>query len=96
MNKDQFINFITTNRSITKKAAADAIDIFIESVTEAINQKHEVNLVGFGRFYTIAVKARQGVNPKTRAKMMIDAYIQPAFRAGQKLKDAARDVAEKK
>lgn len=90
MNKEEFIAFLAANHlSPTKKAAEEAINIFTSGVVEAQRQKKEVNLVGFGSFYAIDIKPREGVNPKTREKMMINAYRQPGFKAGQKLKDAA-------
>jgi len=65
--------------------------MFTTGVIEAFRKKESVNLVGFGSFYAIDIKPREGVNPKTREKMMINAYRQPGFKAGQKLKDAAND-----
>jgi DNA-binding protein HU-beta len=89
MNKEEFVGFVAKHFSITKKAAEETINMFTGAVTEAVRQKESVNLVGFGSFYAIDVKTREGVNPKTREKMTIQAYRQPGFKAGQKLKDAA-------
>jgi DNA-binding protein HU-beta len=47
-----------------------------------------INLVGFGSFSVQKRAAREGRNPKTGAKMRIEAYNQPVFKAGKKLKDA--------
>ena len=89
LNKEQFANLIAASRSITKKAALESINTFIEGVLEAIGKDHSVNLSGFGKFYKIHVKSREGVNPKTREKMMIKAYNQPNFSSGSDLKKAA-------
>jgi len=89
MNKEEFVAFLAQRFSMTKKAAEEVINTFTTGVVEAFHKKHEVNLVGFGKFYAIDIKERHGVNPKTREKMKINAYRQPGFKAGQKLKDAA-------
>jgi DNA-binding protein HU-beta len=91
MNKEEFITFLAKHFSITKKAAEETINMFTGGVVEAFRKKESINLVGFGSFYAIDIKPREGVNPKTREKMMINAYRQPGFKAGQKLKDAANN-----
>lgn len=91
MNKEEFTTFLAKNSSITKKAADDIINAFTSAVIESFAQGESVNLVGFGSFYAIDIKEREGINPKTREKMMISAYKQPGFKAGQKLKDAANN-----
>ncbi len=89
MNKEAFVAFIASEFTISKKDAERAINTFTDGVTRAIAQGDSVNLVGFGSFYSIDIKARDGINPKTREKIKIAAYKQPGFKAGQKLKDAA-------
>jgi DNA-binding protein HU-beta len=91
MNKEEFVTFLAKHFSITKKAAEENINTFTTGVIEAIRKGESVNLIGFGNFYTIHVKSRMGVNPKTREKMTIGAYRQPGFKAGQKLKNAANN-----
>jgi DNA-binding protein HU-beta len=89
MNKETFVGFLASEFAITKKEAEKAINTFTEGVIKAVGRGESVNLVGFGSFYSIDIKAREGINPKTREKMQIQAYKQPGFKAGQKLKDAA-------
>lgn len=89
MNKEEFIAFIAKEKSITKKAADESISNVVDSVISAMEKGLSVNLIGFGSFYLIPMKARKGVNPKTKAPMMIDAYIKPNFKPGQWLKTAA-------
>ena len=89
MNKEEFVAFLANEYSITKKAAEDAINLFTKGVIKAIENKQKVHLVNFGSFYTVHIKSRKGVNPKTREEMTIAAYNQAGFKAGQRLKDAA-------
>ncbi|AFE54024.1 DNA-binding protein HU [Rickettsia typhi str. B9991CWPP] len=97
MNKTEFIAYMTehchnnkhaAHKTLTKADAEKALNLVIDSVISAIKSKHNVNLTGFGSFEIHHRKAREGRNPKTGAKMTIDAYNQPTFRAGRKLKEA--------
>ena len=91
MNKEEFVAFLAKNNSITKKEAESIISVFTSGIIDLFSAGESLNLVGFGSFYAIDIKPREGVNPKTREKMMINAYKQPGFKAGQKLKDAANN-----
>ena len=50
----------------------------------------EVNITGFGAWKVSQRAARNGVNPKTKQKMVIPATKTPVFRAGKTLKEAIR------
>ncbi len=91
MNKEEFVSFVAGHFSITKKSAEESINVFTEGVMKAISKGESVNLVGFGSFRAVEIKARDGINPRTREKIKIESYKQPGFRAGQKLKDAANN-----
>jgi DNA-binding protein HU-beta len=88
MNKSEFAEYIAKNYNCTKTEANRIIDIFTDAVINGVGDGNELNLVGFGSFYTNKVKARSGRNPKTGASISIPAYYQPRFSAGRKLKDA--------
>ena len=88
MNKAEFVGFIAETASTSKTDAEKALNLIVESVIQALGQGKEINLVGFGSFSVQKRAAREGRNPKTGAKMRIQAYKQPVFRAGKKLKDA--------
>ncbi|MDX1924266.1 MAG: HU family DNA-binding protein [Rickettsiaceae bacterium] len=88
MNKAEFVSFIASTHNSSKAEAERALNLVIQSFTDALAKGNSVNLVGFGSFSVQKRKAREGRNPKTGAKMHIAAYKQPAFKAGKKLKDA--------
>jgi len=95
MHKEDFIAFLaetssSASKKLTKKSATEMIEIFSEGVAEALAQKKSVKLTGFGKFYSFDCKERIGTNPKTGEKMKIPAYTQPGFKAGKRLKDAAK------
>ncbi|NRB11441.1 MAG: HU family DNA-binding protein [Rickettsiaceae bacterium] len=88
MNKSEFVSYIAENHQMTKAEATKVIDIFIESVTSALKNKDDVQLIGFGSFSVSDIAARSGHNPQTGETITIPARRQPKFKAGQKLKDA--------
>lgn len=88
MNKGNFVTFIADKNHCTKTEAEKVIDMFTSAVITALGKGEEVSLVGFGNFSVSKVAARDGRNPRTGEKIKINAYNQPKFKVGQKLKDA--------
>ena len=88
MNKGEFIDYMAKQHNCTKVEAEKVINMFTASVSSSLSENQEIGLVGFGSFYASSVEERVGRNPRTGEPITIAAYIQPKFRAGQKLKDA--------
>lgn len=88
MNKGEFVEYIAKQHSCSKVDAEKTINMFTESVTSALGEEKDIVLVGFGKFFSSKVAARAGRNPKTGAPLNIEAYVQPKFSAGEKLKSA--------
>ena len=88
MNKSEFIAHIAGQHKCTKIEAEKVIDMFTSSVIDAIGQGKEISLIGFGNFTVSKVAARNGRNPSTGAALKIEAYNQPKFKVGSKLKEA--------
>ncbi|AIJ09369.1 MULTISPECIES: nucleoid-associated protein HU-beta [Edwardsiella] len=88
MNKSQLIDKIAEGADISKAAAGRALDAFIASVTESLQEGDAVALVGFGTFDVRERAARTGRNPQTGKEIDIPAAKVPGFRAGKALKDA--------
>ena len=91
MHKKDFTKFYATEKDLTIHQAKREVDQFFAILTEAIVVNDEVNITGFGKFYKLHTKAKEGINPKTRAKITIQAYTSAKFSAGKELKDAVRD-----
>jgi DNA-binding protein HU-beta len=88
MNKGEFINYISEKHSCTKVEAEKTIDMFVSSAIDALGSGNEISLIGFGNFSVSKMAARDGRNPRTGEAIKINAYNQPKFKVGQKLKDA--------
>ena len=88
VNKSELISSIAEKANISKSDAAKALSGFTASVEEALKKGDTVTLIGFGTFYVGERAAREGINPKTRQAIHIEASKTPKFRAGKSLKEA--------
>ena len=87
MNKVELVTKMAEKSNLTKKEAALALDAFIESVEEALENDDKVQLIGFGTFETRERAAREGRNPRTKETITIPASTVPVFKAGKEFKD---------
>lgn len=89
MTKAELVEKMAKDASISKVAAAAALDSFMEGITKALKKKDgKVTLVGFGTFLKTRRKARKGRNPQTGEEIKIKAANVVKFKAGKKLKAA--------
>jgi DNA-binding protein HU-beta len=73
---------------MTKKDAENALNAFIKTVEESLEQGEKVQLVGFGTFEVRDRKAREGTNPRNPEEVIkIPASKAPVFKAGKALKE---------
>ncbi len=91
MSKQDLIAAIADASGITKRAASDALEALISSVTKELKKGNSVTVTGFGTFRVSKRAARMGVNPRNPSqKISIPAMKVPSFKAGKTLKDAVR------
>ena len=89
MNKSELISEVAKVVG-TKKAAQDAVDCVISSITKSLKKGEDVALTGFGSFKVVKRKARKGRNPYTGEEIKIKATRAPKFTPGKGLKEAVR------
>lgn len=87
MNKSELVEAVHAKLGGTKKAAEEAVNAFVEVVTNELAKGERVQLVGFGTFEVRHRAARKGRNPQTGEEMRIPASKAPVFKAGKQLKD---------
>ena len=87
MNKAELVAAVAAKTGATKKAAEEAVNAFVETVTEALKEGDKVQLVGFGSFEVRKRAARKGRNPQTKEEIKIPASKAPVFKAGKQLKE---------
>lgn len=91
MNKTELIKAIAEKSELTIKDAGNALEAFIDVVTEELKADRNVQLVGFGTFETVKKAERNGRNPATGKNITIPASIAPKFKPGKSLKDAVNN-----
>ena len=88
MTKQELVAKMADDADISKKAAEQALNAFMDGIKEALGKGDSVSLVGFGTFGVSHRDARTGRNPQTGAEIQIPARNVPTFKAGKGLKDS--------
>ena len=91
MTKSEFVDRVSSKSGLSRRDATKAVDAFLESVQEALQQGEAVSFTGFGKFSAQQRNARTGVNPRTGERVQIAAATVPKFSAGSQLKSALKN-----
>ena len=88
MNKAELIEAVqnTLGGDTSKRAAGDAVEAVLDSISGSLGKGNAVQLVGFGTFKVAHRKARTGRNPKTGEPMAIKASKTVRFLCSSALK----------
>jgi len=90
MNKTDLVTNIAQKSGMSKRDVEAVLNGFFGEVTDALSQGGKVQLVGFGTFETRKRNGRTGRNPQTGESISIPESVIPAFKAGNKLKEAVK------
>lgn len=90
MTKKQIVALVATKAHLTKKAAREAIDVFLGEVTKALKKGEKVVLSGFGTFKVVKVKDKPVIVPSTKEKKIVKSHRAPRFTPGKPLKKEVR------
>lgn len=88
MRKPELAAAIADKADLTKDQANRVLNAVLEEITNALNRKDSVTLVGFGTFVQRHRGARTGKNPQTGEPVQIKASNTVAFKPGKFLKDS--------
>lgn len=77
MNKSEFIRNLADKQGVTIKEAETNFNAFIETLTECLKGGDYVHISGFATFKLVEKKEREGVNPKTKEKILITSCKSP-------------------
>ncbi len=72
---------------LTKKEAELIVNVVFRSISDSLAGGDKVELRGFGSFKVKERRAREGRNPKTGKKVMVEAKRVPYFKAGKELRE---------
>lgn len=91
MTKTQLIASIADKLGVSKRLAADMVNVLLDTVVMSVKKWGEVRIQGFGTFKASKREARMGVNPQNPTqKIKIPAMRLPSFKAGAEFKKAVR------
>ena len=96
MNKAELIDAIAKETGASKKDIDATLKSFINVVSDTLQKKDKVQLIGFGTFETSERAARTGRNPANGEPLKIAASTQVKFKAGTALKEKVNTKPEKK
>ncbi|MGG1572709.1 HU family DNA-binding protein [Fictibacillus sp. NRS-1165] len=90
MNRNELVTNIAEKSGLTKKDVEVVVSGLVDEITNALKSGDKVQFVGFGTFETRERSSRTGRNPQTGEEINILASTVPAFRPGNKLKEAVK------
>lgn len=88
MTKANIVDYVVENTSLKKKDADAAVNAVFAAITSALAEGDKVQIASFGTFKVKEKAERKGVNPQTKAEIVIPACKAPSFTAGKTLKEA--------
>jgi len=86
MTKRELIDLVARKAHLTKRAANEAVEVFLSEVGRVLSKGEKVVLSGFGTFRVISMKGKTVKIPKTEKMVTIKAHRSPRFTPGKKLK----------
>ncbi|MBX7246889.1 MAG: integration host factor subunit beta [Candidatus Sumerlaeaceae bacterium] len=87
MTKLEVATALRERTGISQRQAIDAVELFLDSVKDALKQGERVSLVGFGTFFIKSKNARNGRNPRTGEKIKIPPKAIVVFKPGKEFRE---------
>lgn len=95
MNKKELITSISEKTELTKKDVELALNAFIETIEEALENGEKVQLTGFGTFQTRLQKGRTGkinFGKRKGETYTTEDSIVPTFKVGDTFKERVKEA----
>ena len=90
--KKEFINRMAETGGITKKAAKQGLEVFIETLKICMSEDETVMFTGFGKFEMKTSKERKAPNPFTGTDCIIPEHRKMKFYASGVLADKIEEM----
>jgi integration host factor subunit beta len=87
MNKADLVNALKNQNGFTRQQAEKIVDIFFNTMSEALANGERVEIRGFGSIFVKDYKSYTGRNPKTGEPVVVKPKRLPFFRCGKELKE---------
>jgi len=95
LNKLELIHELQTQTKLTEKEAAEVVNLFFETITDALENGDRVEIRGLCSFYVKEYQSYIGRNPKTGEHVEIPAKRLPFFKCGKELRERVDYKAQK-
>ncbi len=86
MTKRQLVDLVARKAHLTKRAANESVDVFLNEIGRVLSKGEKVVLSGFGTFRVISMKGKTVKIPGTDTLVTIKPHRSPRFTPGKKLK----------
>ncbi len=87
MNKLELISALKVEANISKLEAARVVQIFFDSMADAMAKSERVEIRGLCSFFVKEYRSYTGRNPKSGEKVIIKPKKLPFFKSGKELKE---------
>ncbi len=87
MNKLEMISALKKEANISKSEAAKVVQIFFDSMADALAREERIEIRGLCSFFIKNYKSYTGRNPKTGDKVQIQPKRLPFFKCGKELRE---------
>jgi integration host factor subunit beta len=94
MTKAELVDKVAATVQLSKHQSATVVNLFLQCITDALEEGDKVELRGFGSFRLHHRQPRAGRNPKTGAPVLIPAKKVPWFTAGKVLQALVNQPAQ--
>ena len=88
MKKSELVAKMAEESGLSKKDSEKALNAFVTSVSEGVQEGGKVTIPGLGNFEKRHRNARKGRNPQTGEEIMIPASNTVVFKQAKRLKDS--------
>ena len=89
--KIDIINLLDETTDLSKNKANKFLKYFAEVVKETLAAKQSIKIDDFGTFTTIVIPEKEGVNPITSEKIVVEAHTQVRLRFDKKFKEKFKE-----
>lgn len=95
MNRKKLVEVLSEETAFSRRDISKVLDAFLRVLMRALRKGGKVQWSGFGTFSVARRAARKGINPATKASIMLPAIYVAKFKAGKLLKETIRAIPEK-
>ena len=86
ITQKDLVEVVSRKAHMTKRAAEEAVDVFLNEIGRSLSKGDDVLLSGFGTFRVGWVEGKTVKIPKTDKMVTIKRHRAPKFTAGKRLK----------